>query len=108
VRTADDIFASLVNRLPAQFKDPMSGTVGPNVEALLMTIAAELAEMAKPPMLVMRPSEADREEFERAVAGLVDQPTTIIAMEPEAYDLDRRLRRVEAALDVTHAPDRMK
>lgn len=51
MRTVDDIFASLVNRLPAQFKDPMSGTVGPNLEGLLRAIAAELAEMAKPPML---------------------------------------------------------
>jgi chromosome segregation ATPase len=79
VRTADDIYEDLVNRMPAQFVDPKTGAIGPNLGALIRAIATEMVKLP-----------VTQEQAERIGQALK-------TVSGELKDVDKRLRQIEAS-----------
>lgn len=112
-RTVEEIAA----RIFARAAGSTAAYLRDNPRAVIRAIAAELAELTSPPLLmVARPTDKERADFEKRLAVLAGEPTVIIPMEPctqeqadriaqalinagaEMKELDRRLREVEAAV----------
>jgi hypothetical protein len=110
VRTADEIFESILNRMPAQSADHVRTHEYGAWALVIRAIAAELADMAKPPMLVMQVTPEDMTTFARQLAAIENEPTVIVPMESDmnrlakaVADLAGRVSAFEASLHVGKA-----